>query len=54
MKLVSQKRLPTGARMAESNIAVESGTLTLKATPTSNASPPTSTADPYPAIHYIR
>ncbi|KAI5888790.1 glycoside hydrolase family 16 protein [Schizophyllum commune H4-8] len=41
------------ARMAESNIVVESGTLTLKATPTSNASPPTSTADPYPAIHYI-
>ncbi|TRM60362.1 glycoside hydrolase family 16 protein [Schizophyllum amplum] len=41
------------ARMAESNVAVASGTLTLKATPTSNASPPTSAADPHLNINYI-
>uniref|UniRef100_A0A0W0FW18 GH16 domain-containing protein n=1 Tax=Moniliophthora roreri TaxID=221103 RepID=A0A0W0FW18_MONRR len=39
-------------RMTQANIAVGSGTLTLRATPTSNANPPTSSADPHPAIHY--
>ncbi|KAF7350450.1 Acid phosphatase [Mycena venus] len=35
-----------------SHITVASNTLTLIATPTSNAVPPTSTANPNPAIHY--
>ncbi|KAJ7755375.1 hypothetical protein DFH07DRAFT_822086 [Mycena maculata] len=35
-----------------SHIGVESSTLTLIATPTTNAVPPTSTANPNPAIHY--
>ncbi|KAG6831071.1 Galactan endo-beta-1,3-galactanase [Tricholoma furcatifolium] len=35
-----------------SHIAVASNTLSLIATPTSNPVPPTSTANPYPAIHY--
>ncbi|KAF8871710.1 hypothetical protein CPB85DRAFT_1445416 [Mucidula mucida] len=49
--------LVTGARMVgnssvHSNIAVGSNTLSLIASPTSNASPPTSTADPHLTIKY--
>lgn len=49
----------TGARMKgsssdHSNIVVGSNTLSLIATPTSNPSPPTSTANPHPAIRYAR
>nr|F7J1C8.1 RecName: Full=Galactan endo-beta-1,3-galactanase; AltName: Full=Endo-beta-1,3-galactanase; Short=FvEN3GAL; Flags: Precursor [Flammulina velutipes]BAK48741.1 endo-beta-1,3-galactanase [Flammulina velutipes] len=39
-------------RMASANIIVASNTLSLIATPTSNPSPPTSTSNPKPAIHY--
>ncbi|KAG6839883.1 hypothetical protein H0H93_004913, partial [Arthromyces matolae] len=46
-----------GARMVgnssdHSHIAIASNTLSLIATPTSNPSPPTSTANPHPSIHY--
>ncbi|KIY45309.1 endo-beta-1,3-galactanase [Fistulina hepatica ATCC 64428] len=40
------------ARMNKTQVIVASSTLSLIATPTSNASPPSSTADPYYAIHY--
>lgn len=48
-----------GARMKgnssdHSHINPTSGTLSLIATPTSNPSPPTSSANPHPAIHYVR
>ncbi|KAF4567274.1 hypothetical protein EYR40_006271 [Pleurotus pulmonarius] len=41
-----------GSSTDHSHINVASNTLSLIATPTSNASPPTSSADPHPAIHY--
>ncbi|TFK41612.1 endo-beta-1,3-galactanase [Crucibulum laeve] len=41
-----------GSSSDHSNIVVASNTLSLIATPTSNLSPPTSSADPHPAIHY--
>ncbi|KZV71568.1 glycoside hydrolase family 16 protein [Peniophora sp. CONT] len=41
-----------GSSSNHAHINAASNTLTLIATPTSNASPPTSTADPHPAIHY--
>ncbi|KAF8999107.1 hypothetical protein BDQ17DRAFT_1428007 [Cyathus striatus] len=41
-----------GSSSDHSNIVVASNTLNLIATPTSNPSPPTSTANPHPAIHY--
>lgn len=40
--------------MVKDNVNVVSGTLTLSATPTSNPVPPTSSANPHPAIHYAR
>lgn len=48
-----------GARMKgnssdHSHINPTSGTLSLIATPTSDPSPPTSSANPHPAIHYMR
>ncbi|KAK7688546.1 Galactan endo-beta-1,3-galactanase [Cerrena zonata] len=39
-------------RMVKGNVNVASSTLTLSATPTSNPVPPTSSANPHPAIHY--
>ncbi|KAK7688560.1 Galactan endo-beta-1,3-galactanase [Cerrena zonata] len=39
-------------RMVKGNVNVASGTLSLVATPTSNPVPPTSAANPHPAIHY--
>ncbi|KAJ6571733.1 endo-beta-1,3-galactanase [Mycena capillaripes] len=41
-----------GSSTDHSHIVVASSTLSLIATPTSNPSPPTSTANPNPAIHY--
>ncbi|TFK71892.1 endo-beta-1,3-galactanase [Pluteus cervinus] len=41
-----------GSPKDHTNVVVASNTLTLMATPTSNASPPTSTSDPHPAIRY--
>ncbi|KAI0027799.1 endo-beta-1,3-galactanase [Vararia minispora EC-137] len=41
-----------GSSSDHSHINAASNTLTLIATPTSNAVPPTSTANPHPAIHY--
>ncbi|PBK94675.1 hypothetical protein ARMGADRAFT_1078556 [Armillaria gallica] len=41
-----------GNSTVHSNIAVASSTLSLIATPTSNASPPASTFNPHPSIHY--
>ncbi|KAJ7599244.1 endo-beta-1,3-galactanase [Mycena floridula] len=41
-----------GNSSVHTNIVVASNTLSLIATPTSNPSPPTSTANPNPAIHY--
>ncbi|KAJ7145338.1 endo-beta-1,3-galactanase [Mycena crocata] len=41
-----------GSTTDHSHIVVASNTLTLIATPTSNPSPPTSTSNPKPAIHY--
>ncbi|KAJ3567840.1 hypothetical protein NP233_g6097 [Leucocoprinus birnbaumii] len=41
-----------GSSSDHSHINPASGTLSLIATPTSNPSPPTSSADPHPAIHY--
>ncbi|KAG9220408.1 hypothetical protein CCMSSC00406_0006673 [Pleurotus cornucopiae] len=41
-----------GSSTDHSHINVASNTLSLIATPTFNASPPTSSADPHPAIHY--
>ncbi|KAF8875236.1 hypothetical protein BD779DRAFT_217335 [Infundibulicybe gibba] len=41
-----------GSSTDHSNIVVASSTLSLIATPTTNPSPPTSSADPHPAIHY--
>lgn len=41
-----------GNSTVHSNIAIASSTLSLIATPTSNASPPTSTTNPHLAIHY--
>ncbi|GLB39106.1 putative glycoside hydrolase family 16 protein [Lyophyllum shimeji] len=43
-----------GSSSDHSHIVVASNTLSLIATPTSNPSPPTSTANPHPAIHYAR
>ncbi|KAK7447715.1 Galactan endo-beta-1,3-galactanase [Stygiomarasmius scandens] len=41
-----------GSSSDHSHINPSGGTLTLTATPTSNANPPNSSADPFPAIHY--
>ncbi|KAJ6631131.1 hypothetical protein B0H10DRAFT_1980994 [Mycena sp. CBHHK59/15] len=41
-----------GSSTDHSHIVIASSTLSLIATPTSNPSPPTSTANPQPAIHY--
>ncbi|KAL0956966.1 hypothetical protein HGRIS_003066 [Hohenbuehelia grisea] len=41
-----------GSSSDHSNIVVGSNTLSLIATPTSNPVPPTSSANPHPAIHY--
>ena len=41
-----------GSTSDHSNIQVGSNTLTLVASPTTNPSPPTSTSNPNPAIHY--
>ncbi|KAF9447141.1 glycoside hydrolase family 16 protein [Macrolepiota fuliginosa MF-IS2] len=41
-----------GSSSDHSHINVASSTLSLIATPTSNPSPPTSSANPHPAIHY--
>ncbi|KAF5351099.1 hypothetical protein D9756_008387 [Leucocoprinus leucothites] len=41
-----------GSSSDHSHINPASGTLSLIATPTSNPSPPTSSANPHPAIHY--
>jgi beta-glucanase (GH16 family) len=41
-----------GSSTDHSNIQVASNTLSLIATPTTNPNPPTSTANPHPAIHY--
>ncbi|PFH46338.1 glycoside hydrolase family 16 protein [Amanita thiersii Skay4041] len=42
-----------GSSSDHSHISVASSTLSLIATPTTNANPPTSTSNPHPAIHYI-
>jgi hypothetical protein len=43
-----------GSSSNHAHISVASNTLSLIATPTSGASPPSSTANPKPAIHYAR